>query len=69
MAPLKGYSQELFDLIKSMIQIDPERRPSAEEVLKHPQVNVRSKEKVFKEQYLAFKKKEHDIDKKEKSVR
>jgi len=28
--------KELFTLLRSMLTIDPTRRPSAEEVLKHP---------------------------------
>jgi len=27
---------ELFELLQPMLQMDPQRRPSAEEVLKHP---------------------------------
>jgi serine/threonine protein kinase len=31
--------KELFALLRSMLTIDPKRRPNAEEVLKHPWFN------------------------------
>jgi serine/threonine protein kinase len=33
---MEGDVKELFTLLRSMLIIDPTRRPSAEEVLKHP---------------------------------
>lgn len=38
-----GISQEAKDMIKSLLQMDPKRRPSAEEALKHPWITSRLK--------------------------
>jgi len=35
----EGDVKELFVLLRSMLTIDPKRRPGAEEVLKHPWFN------------------------------
>ena len=50
------YSDELMSVITSMIQQDPNKRPSTDELLNHPQVSVRYKEKKIKEHYNKLKK-------------
>ena len=54
-----------MDVITSMINLDPEKRPSASELLDHPQIDVRCKEKKLKEYYMILKKKEAEIVKQE----
>lgn len=63
------YTDDLMNVIQSMIQQDPEKRPSADDILQHPQISVRSKDKKHKEYYANLKKKEGELEKKEKVIK
>jgi hypothetical protein len=38
------YSDDLMTVISAMIQQDPDRRPSVDQILEHPQIQLRLKD-------------------------
>ena len=62
------YSSDLNRIVKAMIQLDPARRPSCENLLTYPQIANRLREKRIKEQLEALKKKELELKTKEEQL-
>eukprot|EP00002_Diphylleia_rotans_P040816 TRINITY_DN9773_c0_g1_i1.p1 TRINITY_DN9773_c0_g1~~TRINITY_DN9773_c0_g1_i1.p1 ORF type:complete len:507 (+),score=106.76 TRINITY_DN9773_c0_g1_i1:44-1564(+) len=62
------YSEELGRVIKSMIQVEQARRPTTDELLQHPQISARVRERRVREQYLTVKKREEECKKKEEAL-
>lgn len=63
------YSDHLQKTIESMISVDPETRPTAEELLQIPQVAIRVREKKLKDKAYRRKIKEVELCRKEKELR
>lgn len=57
------YSDDLWNIITSMIKQDPDRRPSVEELQTHPQIQVRVKEWKIKQHRESMKRKEYELQK------
>jgi len=66
--PLR-YSEELQKLIEIMLNANPERRPSAENLLKFPLFDMRIKEKRLREKLVQVKQIEEEIKKKEEELK
>lgn len=62
--PLR-YSEELQKVVTWMIRVNPQERPTVEDLLKIPQISLRIKEQQIKDTYSFLKKKEEDLKKKE----
>lgn len=52
-----------------MIQQDPERRPSCDELLTHPQIQIRVKEIKLKNYRDSLKKKEYELSKRIQAIK
>ncbi|OMJ76132.1 hypothetical protein SteCoe_24575 [Stentor coeruleus] len=62
------YSEELQRVVNWMLNMDPNMRPSVEDLLNLSQVSLRIREKKFRENQLALKKKEEELKKKEAEI-
>jgi serine/threonine protein kinase len=62
------YSEELSRIIMWMMYIDPEKRPSCEELLNIPQVSLRLRERRLKENMAKLKKYEDSLASREKEI-
>jgi len=65
--PLR-YSEELQKVLESMIKVNPEERPSVEEILKVPQIALRVREIKFKQKYRQLKLRQEGLMQKEKEL-
>ncbi|KAL4435377.1 hypothetical protein ABPG74_022860 [Tetrahymena malaccensis] len=65
--PLR-YSEELQKLIESMVHIDPEKRPSVQNILELPQISLRLKERKLREKHSQIKIKEDELKKREEQL-
>jgi len=65
----KRYSEELQKLIEIMLSANPEKRPSAEALLKFPLLDMRVKEKKLRDKLTQVKQIEEDIRKKEEDLK
>jgi len=63
------YSEELQTLIQAMLNINPDKRPSVDDLLKIPQVAMRVKEKKLREKLCQLKQKEEEVKKKEEELK
>jgi len=63
------YSEDLQRVIQFMLSINQNERPTAEELLKIPHVNLRVKEKRMKDKASQLKHKEKEVKKKEEELR
>jgi serine/threonine protein kinase len=77
------YSENLYALIKSMLQVNPEKRPSVVEIMQIPKIQQRIQERIVREEYSfikkrdeqvqlrldVLKKKEEDLNKKEQELK
>ena len=63
------YSEELQKLIEIMLNANPERRPSAENLLKFPLFDMRIKEKRLREKLVQVKQIEEEIKRKEEELK
>lgn len=66
--PATRYSSELNRVIKSMLQVEQSRRPSVDELLANPQVQLSLRERKISASYLQLKKREENIEMKEKEL-
>jgi NIMA (never in mitosis gene a)-related kinase len=62
------YSEELQRVVNWMLSLDPNLRPSVEDLLNLPQISLRIREKKLRENQLALKKKEEELKKKEAEI-
>ena len=62
------YSEELQRVILWLMQVDPVRRPSIEDLLNLPQVSLRIREKRLKENFIKLKKFEESLKLKETEI-
>jgi len=58
------YSEDLFEVIKQMLKIDPKERPNVEDLIKLPKIKLRINERKMRDQYSKLKYKELKINKK-----
>jgi len=65
----RRYSEELQKLIEIMLSANPDRRPSAEALLKFPLLDMRVKEKKLRDKLAQVKQIEEDIRKKEEDLK
>jgi len=63
------YSGELQKLIEIMLNVNPERRPAADVLLRFPLLDMRVKEKKLREKFAKAKYLEDELEKKEKEMR
>ncbi|CAK56776.1 unnamed protein product (macronuclear) [Paramecium tetraurelia] len=66
--PLR-FSEDLHQLITSMLDADPSKRPSVMEILKLPLISLRIKEKKLKERHAQIKLKEEELRQKEQQLK
>ena len=66
--PIK-YSGELQKLIEIMLNVNPEKRPTADLLLRFPILDMRVKEKKLREKFGRAKYIEEELEKKEKELR
>lgn len=59
------YSEELYKVIQSMLSLDKDQRPSVEELMIHPNICFRLRDRRIKEMQTNIKRKEVDITTKE----
>jgi NIMA (never in mitosis gene a)-related kinase len=62
------YSEELSRVIRWMLSIRPEERPSIDNLLNVPQISLRIREKRFRENQKVLQKKKEEYEKKELQV-
>lgn len=62
------YSDELQRVILWLLQVDQNRRPSIEDLLNLPQVNLRIREKRLKDNFFKLKKFEENLKRKENEI-
>lgn len=62
------YSEELQRVVAWMLRVNPEERPTVDDLLNVPQISLRLREKRLKENYNALKKKEEELKKKEQDL-
>lgn len=55
------YSDNLMQCIHAMLQQDPDRRPSADQLLEHEQIAIRIQEKSQFDRYSKLKRKEAEL--------
>ena len=63
------YSQELNNVIMSLIRVNPDNRPNADEILNYPPIMLRIRERKLKEHYVKIKMKELEVQKREENVK
>jgi len=63
------YSDDLQKLIEAMLNVNPDRRPSVEDLLTIPQVAMRIKEKRVRDRLSQIKQTEADLQKKEEDLK
>jgi len=63
------YSEDLQKLIEVMLNVNPERRPSVEDLLTIPQVSMRIKEKRVRDKLSQLRQTESDLVKKEEDLK
>ena len=63
------YSQELNNVIMSLIRVNPDNRPNADEILNYPPIILRIRERKLKEHYIKIKMKELEVQKREENVK
>lgn len=63
------YSEDLQKILSTMLNLDSEKRPSAEELLKIPQIAMRIKEKKLRDKLSQVKQIEEEIRKKEEDLK
>jgi len=59
------YSVDLNKTIKTMLNLNQEKRPTIYELISVPQIGIRLREKKIKEHYSSLKRKEEELKKKE----
>lgn len=57
-----------MDIITVMLHQKADKRPGVDLLLQHQQLQVRIKEKKYKDKYASLKKKEHELIKREKEI-
>ena len=62
------YSDDLMKIIRVMLEQKADKRPNVSDLLAHEQVQVRILEKKYKDKYAYLKKKEYEIQKREKAL-
>eukprot|EP00826_Nyctotherus_ovalis_P030972 TRINITY_DN2472_c0_g4_i1.p1 TRINITY_DN2472_c0_g4~~TRINITY_DN2472_c0_g4_i1.p1 ORF type:complete len:351 (+),score=102.84 TRINITY_DN2472_c0_g4_i1:209-1261(+) len=62
------YSEELQGLLETMIRVNPEERPSIEDILKIPQIALRIREAKFKHSYKQLKARQDTLVQREKEL-
>jgi len=65
----KCYSDELFQVIKQMISIKVQDRPSTEDLMKHPKICFVIRALRLREMELNVKRKEEEVKKKHEVVK
>ena len=56
-----GYSEDLDNVVKWMLNKDPTKRPSVEELMKIQKIQLRMNERKMKEDYDTLKRREEDV--------
>ena len=64
-----SYSDELFRVISWMMSLDKDKRPSVEDLMVHPQICYRLRDRKLKEMTTNIKRKEDDLLKREKVLK
>jgi hypothetical protein len=64
-----AYSDDLMTVIRAMIEQDPEKRPSVDQMMSHEQIHVRLKEEKIKQFRDSLKRKEAELVKREAAVK
>lgn len=59
------YSEDLQEVIEAMLQEDPDKRPTVEDLIKIPKIKLRINERKIRDQYAKLKYKEQKLLKKE----
>eukprot|EP01112_Ceratiomyxa_fruticulosa_P021524 TRINITY_DN75_c0_g1_i2.p1 TRINITY_DN75_c0_g1~~TRINITY_DN75_c0_g1_i2.p1 ORF type:complete len:448 (+),score=93.70 TRINITY_DN75_c0_g1_i2:188-1345(+) len=62
------YSEELYQTICQMLNVNRIKRPSVDELLAIPKIAVLNRERKIQAHYLTLKKKEEDLEQKEKEL-
>ncbi len=62
------YSEELQRVVTWMLRINPEERPTVDDLLNVPQISLRLREKRLKENYSVLKKKQEDVQRRETEI-
>ena len=62
------YSDELQRVVSWMLRVNPEERPTVDDLLNVPQISLRLREKRLKENQSILKKKQEDVQKKETDI-
>lgn len=62
------YSEDLQNIICQMLDKDPTKRPSVEELIKNPKIKLRINERKMRDQYAKLKHKELKLNKKQSQV-
>ena len=63
------YSEDLQEVIQQMLNVDPEKRPSVESLIKLPKIKLRINERKMRDQYAKLKYKEQKIDKRAQELK
>ena len=63
------YSEDLQNLIKAMVNIEPGNRPSVQDLLSLTHIKLRIKERNLRERHVFLKEKEEEIKQKEKYLK
>lgn len=63
------YSDELFRVVQWMMSLEKEKRPSVEDLMVHPQICYRLRDRRLREMQSNIKRKEEDLLKKERVVK
>ena len=58
------YSEDLFNVIQSMISIEVDKRPACDDLMKHPKICFVLRALRLKEMEVNVKRKEEDLKKK-----
>eukprot|EP00164_Ancoracysta_twista_P027733 GFYU01054806.1.p1 GENE.GFYU01054806.1~~GFYU01054806.1.p1 ORF type:complete len:429 (+),score=165.12 GFYU01054806.1:78-1364(+) len=64
-----SYSEELNKATRIMLQVDTHRRPSVDELMSLPQVQLRLRERKITQQYNMIKKREEEVSRKESELK
>lgn len=63
------YSDELYKIIQSMMEIDHLKRPNVEDLMQHPKISKVIKELAFKDVCSGIKRKEADLQKRDEDLK